>query len=401
MRQLENKYMVENIVRAAINVIGRRTSEGYSLIVVSNVTVALSGKYNFFKFVKIRTTQYTEVIEVLSVNDEINNIDEKEIADGIKEFVENITTSMGRDAGYFFIKEVKEELPYSIEKRLDDLGIDLNNMQLEYLADKKKYGVDIKNADVMKYVIKALFDILDGEIGRNNAFTTMTGIVERFSTKYEALKYVKMNDIRNISGIDAVSIMSGINSIEPKIVGNVLQKIIQEINNFLKEKGGPEFVEKINNSLNEKYIFKMEEMGVDLHVVQLRQELIVKHMIKALIDVLGDISSPSYAILMIDGAIRKMEENYEPLKYIKINSTNYSDGYDAVSILPEIETVRTSELGKSLQKMIEKLISTLGEEAGEHFLDKFKNHLGKAYLLRIEEMGVNLHVVELKQNLMW
>jgi len=35
--------------------------------------------------------------------------------------------------------------------------------------------------------------------------------------------------------------------------------------------------------------------------------------------------------------------------------------------LPEIETVRTSELGKGLQKMIEKLILTLGEKAGEHF----------------------------------
>lgn len=34
-------------------------------------------------------------------------------------------------------------------------------MQLEYITDKKKYGLDIKNADVLKYVIKALFDILD------------------------------------------------------------------------------------------------------------------------------------------------------------------------------------------------------------------------------------------------
>jgi len=69
--------------------------------------------------------------------------------------------------------------------------------------------------------------------------------------------------------------------------------------------------------------------------------------------------------------------------------------------LPEIETVRTSELSKGLQKMIEKLILTLGEEAGEHFLEKFKNHLGKAYLLRIEEMDVNLHMVQLGRDVLW
>lgn len=402
MQQLENKYIVEHIVQATIDVISRRTSEGYGLIVIGSVIEVMSGKYNFFKFVKIKGTKYAEVIDILSVDDEINYIDEKEIGDGLKEFIENITTSMGKDAGYFFIKEVKEEIPYSIEERLENLGADLNVMQLEYIADKKKtYGLDIKNADVLKYVIKALFNILDKENGRNSAHATMTDIVERFSTEYEVLKYVRMNDIRTMSSSDTVSIMPDINDIKPRIVGNVLQKIIQEVNNSLKEKGGSEFVEKINNSLAKKYIFKIEEMGVDLHVVQLRQELVVKHVVKALIDVLSEISSPSYAILMLDGAIKKIGDDYEPLKYIKINSANYSDGYDAVSILPEIETVRTSELGKGLQKMIEKLILTLGEEVGEHFLDKFKNHLGKAYLLRIEEMGVNLHMVEARQNLLW
>ena len=401
MQQLENKYIVEHIVRAAIDVISRRTSEGYGLIVINSIVVRMSDKYNLFKFVKIKGTKYVEVIDVLSIDDKINYVNEKEIGDGIKELIENITTTMGRDAGYFFIKEVKEELSYPIEKRLNDLDVDLNDMQLKYIAEKRTYGFDVKNADLLKYVIKALFNILDNEKGRNDAYTKMADIVERFSTEYEVLKYIRMNDIRSMSSGDTVSIMPGVNDIESRVVGDVLQKIIQEVSSSLREKGRSEFVEKINNSLDKNYIFKMEEIGVDLHVVELKQELVVKHMIKALIDVLSEISSPSYAILTIDGAIKKIGEDYEPLKYIKINSANYSDGWDAVSISPEIEGVRISELGEGIQKMIEKLILNLDEETGEQFLDKFKDHLGKAYLLRIEEMGINLHMVESKQNLLW
>ena len=402
MQQFGNKDIIGHIIRSVIDVIRRRTSEGYALIVIGNVVRTMSEEYAFLNGVRIKGTQYDEIADIVAVDDDVNYVDEKEIGAGVKDFIENVTTSMGSHAGYFFIKEVKEELPYYLGERLKNLGIDLNLMQLQYFADKKKtYRLDIDNADVFKYVIKALFDTLDGEIDRNYAVTTMTEVVERFVTKYEMLKYVKINDIRTMSGVDVVSIMPNINDFEPKLVGNVLQKIIMEVNNSLKEKGGLAFIEKIKRSLTEAYLFKMEEMGVDLHVVQLQQGRVVKHVLKALLEVLSDASAPCYAILMINGAIKKTSEDCEPLKYIEISSTSYSNGADAISILSEIETVRPSELGRGLQKMIEKLILTLGEEAGEHFIDRFKERLGKAYLLRIEEIGVNLHMVELRRNLLW
>jgi hypothetical protein len=63
--------------------------------------------------------------------------------------------------------------------------------------------------------------------------------------------------------------------------------------------------------------------------------------------------------------------------------------------------VRESELGRGLQKIMESLIKSLGDEAGHNFVEKFKKRLGKAYILRIEEIGVNLHMMELRQNLFW
>jgi len=69
--------------------------------------------------------------------------------------------------------------------------------------------------------------------------------------------------------------------------------------------------------------------------------------------------------------------------------------------MKEKEKVKESDLGRALQKLIENISTSLGEDAGEHFMDIFKKQLGKAYLLRIEEMGVNLHMIELKRTMSW
>ncbi len=47
------------------------------------------------------------------------------------------------------------------------------------------------------------------------------------------------------------------------------------------------------------------------------------------------------------------------------------------------------------------MVFSLGENAGRNFINRLKKRLGKAYLLRIEEMGINLYMIELRHNLMW
>jgi hypothetical protein len=195
--------------------------------------------------------------------------------------------------------------------------------------------------------------------------------------------------------------MPNIDELEPTNVGTAIQKIIQEINYLLGEQGGFTFIEKFRNNFNEDYIFKLGEMGVNINVLQLSQVLVVQHVLKALIDVLSELSAQSYAVLTIDNVTKKLGDKYEFLKYIKIDSMRYSEGIDAISVLPEIDIVRPSEVGRGIQKTVEETVMSLGEEAGQHFIEKFKKRLGKAYVLRIEEMGVNLHMIDLRRNLAW
>jgi hypothetical protein len=402
MPRFENEEILGCILKSIIDVISRRTSEAYANVVIGNAIRELSEKHSFLRYVEIKDTRHTELFEAVTIASDLNRVEPQKIGKATIEFLEKIIISMGKNAGYYFIKEIKEDLPNDYEKTIKELGIDLDILQLEFITEiKQSLKSQIRNSDILKHSIKTLFDILDREIGRDYAFSTISEVVERFRTKYSLLEYVTINDIRSIQNVDLVSVMPNIDELEPTNVGTAIQKIIQEINYLLGEQGGFTFIEKFRNNFNEDYISKLGEMGVNINVLQLSQVLVVQHVLKALINVLSELSVQSYAVLTIDNVTKKLGDKYEFLKYIKIDSMRYSEGIDAISILPEIDIVRPSEVGRGIQKIVEETIISLGEEAGQHFIEKFKKRLGKAYVLRIEEMGVNLHMINLRRNLAW
>jgi len=45
-------------------------------------------------------------------------------------------------------------------------------------------------------------------------------------------------------------------------------------------------------------------------------------------------------------------------------------------------------------------MESLEEKVRKEFIQQFKNSLEKKYLLKIQEMGVNLHMIELRQQML-
>jgi len=401
-QQQENEVVIKRVLLSVIDIIGRRTSEAYAVVVISGIVKQLGEKHNFFKNVEIKNTLYTEISEIININSDINNISQNEMGNALREFFERLTWSMEKSAGYYFIKEIKENLPSDFELMIRGLGVDLDVMQLAYITDRKRiHELQKENSEVLRYMLTVLFDIIDADIGRNLAISTMGELIKRFSIEYEIFRYVKINDIRFVRNVDTVSVSREINVVKPEKVGGAIQKMIQEVNKSLGERGGNTFIEKLRTRLNADYVLRLEEMGVNPYVLQLRQEQIVRQVMKTLVDVLSESSSQSYAVLAIDGAMKKIDAKNDYVKYVKIDSTKYSSGIDAVSVMAEIDSLRPSELGRLIQKIIEKITLSLGEEVGRTFLERFREKLGKTYLLRIEEMGVNLHMIELRRGMLW
>jgi len=403
MPQLENDKILGCILRSVIGVISRRTSEAYASLIVNGALKELEDEYSFLRYIQIQGSKYNEVFDVVKVQPEINNVGAKEIGKAGRDFLEKITKSMGKSAGFFFLKEIKDDIPYDYEMVIKDLGIDLDLLQLEFITRIKKSFTDVlNNSDVLKYTITTIFDTLDKEFGLQKAYSIVSELVGRLSTEYQVLSYVKINDVRAMQGIDLLNVSLDVNQSDPTIVGAAIQRMIQELHNYYGEqKDGRSFIEKLRNNINPDYSFRLEEIGVNLDVIQLKRGLVIKHVFKAVICVLSESSTQSYAMLVVGNMLKKFEERYDFLKYIKIDSVRFSEVGDEFIISPAIESVRPSELGRSIQKVMEEIIMSLGDEAGLYFIDKFKRRLGKAYVLRIEEMGVNLHMMELKKNLIW
>jgi len=399
MQRIENEYLIGRMFRSVIDVVSRRTSGGYATVIIGNIIKELEKNYDFLKYVEIKSTQYAEAVDVVDIKADLSDVDIKETIRALKDFIHMLISVMGKQAGYFLIREIKEGLHYEYERTIRDLGIDLEMMQLQYLAERQKnYHLDIENADIIHYVFKALFDILDRDAGRNFAISTMTNLVERHRTTHELLEYVEINDIRTTQGADVVSVMPVINTVDQEEIGEPIQTFIQEVNKALKEKGGYAFVDKLKKQLTAEYVYILEQLGVDLHGTSVRQDLILKHVLMALIDVLREATSQSYAVLSVDTMLKKLDGRYGYMKYVKIDSARYSDGIDAVSIPSNIEEVSPIDLAKAIQKLVERATFSLGEEAGKEFIDRFKERLGKAYLNKVEQMGVNLHMVQLRRD---
>jgi len=215
------------------------------------------------------------------------------------------------------------------------------------------------------------------------------------------LRYLKINDIRSIQNVDIVTVDNSVDGALPSKVGAAIQKCTQELNFHVIEKNKLSLIDKLKNSLNADYLFKLEEIGVNFDIIQLKQTTVIKNVLKALVDVMSNSSTESYAIVMVNNVIRKFEDKFEFLSNVKVDGIHYSEGLNAIVVPSEIESVKESDLGRSLQKIIENIASSLGEDAGRYFIDKLREQLGKAYVLRIEEMGVNLHMIELKRDFMW
>jgi len=401
MPQLENSELIGGLIRSITFVLGRRTSDTYANVVIGNAIKELSVKYNFLNKVKIKRTKYRELSENLVIDSDIEDIESKEVGKATKEFIEIIIKMMGKNAGYYFIKEIKEDLPYEYEQSIKRYDIDLDYLQSQFITDVKMSSkTGIKNSDVLSYSIQVISDILDRELGRNTSFSTISELVERLNTVYDVFKYVTINDIRVIQGVNILSIDPQVDSMDPIDIGNSIQKIVQELHDILGERAGESFITKFKNYFNTDYLFKLQEMGVNLDIIELKIEVVIKNVFKTLVNVLSDSSNPSNSIMLVDSILRKFENKYQCLKHIKIDNKLFLEGKDEVVISSEIESVKGYELGRAIQSVLEDIAGSLGKNAGLVYIQKFRRRLGKAYILRIEKLGVNLHMLELKQSLL-
>jgi hypothetical protein len=107
MPQLENKELLEKVLKSTIGVIARRTSEGYANVIVGKCVRDLSEKFFFLKFVHIQGTQFQEVFEIISIDSEIQAVNPKDIGKAIVSIYKRLQGTWVRILVTFLSKKLR------------------------------------------------------------------------------------------------------------------------------------------------------------------------------------------------------------------------------------------------------------------------------------------------------
>jgi hypothetical protein len=399
---LDTADVTRQFLQSIIGIIGRKTSEEYAAVTIRNLIKKLQPTYPFLQDIEIKNTRSLELESNVTVRDSLNTIHPKDVGMALKEIEKIIMKTMGKNAGYFFIRETQEKIGIDYDTILvKTMDVDLTLMQSTYIVEKKSIPLlHIEKSDVMRRFLKALMDALEKQTSKTFAIGLTAKRVEALRQQYTFLEYVSVNDIRYSLGSEEVAVQPEINNVDPLELGKAIGSILYDTDTALTDLGRNSVADDLKANLTLEYLVKLKEIGVTINAHGLGYSAIFKQVIKALIDILGKTSTENNAIFTVNSLLRKIDSTYEFLKYVKVDSATGEGELYHITLTDNIDSINETDARRAIQQLLEITMESLEEKVRKEFIQQFKNSLEKKYLLKIQEMGVNLHMIELRRQML-
>ena len=402
MTQRKNSEIIEHVMQTLINKIGRRTSVSFAVVIIDTVIKELNSKYDFFKYIKIKNTLYSEGINAVTVMPEIDYVESGEFFVAIKHLINTIVKGLERNADFFFIREFRDSLDNVIDLYLEEKGVNLDQMQFRYI-DNRKEELKIKNSKVIEHVIWALAILVNQIFPEKQTIKIMTFSINKLRAKYDFIKFVEITDKPDLRGFYTITALPEVNNLHLSLVGEAIQDLIEDVGKSIKWKDRESFLYKFENIIGEEDLSNLKRMGVKFNSIKItspqkeNQELAQKSL-EVLVGIIGEKTSNNFALDTIDKIIKRLEDKHDVLKLIRIEKSQQIEGADSIIISPGINLVKSHNVGKALQDIVKMIYVNLDEKDSE-FLEIFKEKIGAEYLSEIENIGVNLYLLQMKFNL--
>jgi hypothetical protein len=140
-------------------------------------------------------------------------------------------------------------------------------------------------------------------------------------------------------------------------------------------------------------------MNVSIIIQELGYEALFRQILKALIDIFSKVSTENYAIFVVNSILRKLDSTYQFFKEVNIDPATSDGELYHITITSNIDSISETEARRGIQQLLVTTMDSLGENAKEEFIKNFKESIEKKYLSKIEELGVNFHMIELHQTI--
>lgn len=132
MPEFQNSDVVKHILGKLIDISSRKTSLGHAVFTVQDLINKLKNKHDFLKNVQVTDTRFVEFGDPISIMTKIDDVKSNDIRNALYDIIKMMNDSLGKDAGHFFIKELRSNIDEDYYSVMEEMGLDLGLMQLEY-----------------------------------------------------------------------------------------------------------------------------------------------------------------------------------------------------------------------------------------------------------------------------
>ena len=129
---IENSEVMKNVLNTLLKISSQKDIDINVISTMGSLVKKLEEKYSFLKHIEIKDTRFLEADNPITVMSDMNNVPPTEVGKAIHEIIFSMTASIGRDAGFYFIKEIGHRIGEDCYTTIkDDMGVNLNLMQIE------------------------------------------------------------------------------------------------------------------------------------------------------------------------------------------------------------------------------------------------------------------------------
>ena len=124
---------------------------------------------------------------------------------------------------------------------------------------------------------------------------------------------------------------------------------------------------------------------------------VVKQVLNTLINTIRRKTDEKHAILTVSSLIKKLEAEYDFLRYIEIKDTRLLATADIVNVIPDIDAVSPKEVGKVLHIIVSIMSYSLGDKEGYFLIKELQLRIGSEYTSSIKAMDIDIELLLLEQ----
>lgn len=142
MPDMQNSEIMVYVLQRLFDISSRKTTQQQALSTMSGLIKKFENKYGFLRHVELKDTRFSELEEPISIMSDVDTINSDEVGKALYDIIRNMNMALGKNAGHFFIKELRTRMDENYITTIEDMGLDLGLMQLEFEVNQMTRKLD-------------------------------------------------------------------------------------------------------------------------------------------------------------------------------------------------------------------------------------------------------------------